>query len=548
MSQSAAAAEPPLTAEECHALCYSALSADDSSALAAALARTPPAFDLNAPTVEGLPLLHHAARQPRPHALAFLLHSLPPGQLDVNAKATDGSNALAAACEDNCVAAAVTLLLKSDVHCIDAGNQDNEGNTALHQAIRFAWVEAVEALAPAVADGRLDPNVRNSEGTTPLHLLCAMSSGRRRQCGDRLFAAVLQLGTSKLNFAVADMKGQTPLHCAASASNSKFLERILGLKDATVDLTAKNNVGRTAFHCAAAKGSLHMAEVLLRRAPGAFDVNAADHNGATALHVAAADGRRYVVDVLLEHLDLVDVACTDKKGRNALMWACSKGHISMALSILTKAGDHIDLCQASCNGSTALHLACATAMDRAVKALLERGADVTALDRHGRPPFFSALSWTTTAALFFKHCPPELLAKSDQRQCTPLHHAAALGRATVVEQVLQLVDAGLVDANARDESGGTALHCSVRKSAQVWPLLLPRMSEEAITAQDCRGMTALHLAVQKADASARLLLPYFTADARALRSALGKTAIEIAQETCPRMVDLLQGSLTKAAQ
>lgn len=55
-----------------------------------------------------------------------------------------------------------------DVDAIDVNAQDNEGNTALHHAVKNYTPEYAELL---LEYSDLDPNIQNNEGMTPLHLL-----------------------------------------------------------------------------------------------------------------------------------------------------------------------------------------------------------------------------------------------------------------------------------------------------------------------------------------------------------------------------------------
>jgi serine/threonine protein kinase len=115
-----------------------------------------------------------------------------------------------------------------------------------------------------------DVNLRNGQGSTPLH--AAIASDRKE-----LVRLLIAKGA---DINARDSWGMTPLHWALQSGNQEVAELVLA-KGANVD--ARDSWGMTALHRALQSGKQHMAELLLTK--GA-DVNAKDNQGYTPLHSA----------------------------------------------------------------------------------------------------------------------------------------------------------------------------------------------------------------------------------------------------------------------
>jgi ankyrin repeat protein len=200
-----------------------------------------------------------------------------------------------------------------------------------------------------------------------------------------------------------DTNGNTPLHVAASAGQSKAVAFLLD-HGATVGATNLSE-WLTPLHMAARQGHLASVEVLV--AHGA-PVNAADLHGCRPLHSAVYAGDLRVGACLLEHG--ADVNAPRTEGGTPLLYAVSGKHAGM-VSLLLQHGANCEL--ATTNGTTPLHTAARLNEPELALQLLEAGAKVDA---------------------------------RDMRSATPLHDAAAVGAIAVAEVLL----CHGADADAKD--------------------------------------------------------------------------------------------------
>ena len=225
-------------------------------------------------------------------------------------------------------------------------------------------------------------------------------------------------------------------------------------------------------------------------------------------------------------------------------------------------------------GSTALHIATAEARKEVVKLLVERGANVNAVDTFDHTPLHEAVlkgNVTIIAALLAvkavnvdakcKHgMTPLLLAAragkaeivkllcdrgadleaKDPRQMTALMWAAASGHTSVVETLVEQK----ADAHARDKPGFTALHFAAERGHADVVRVLADNGADVDTRSDDQ-LTALHSAAQNGhvDAVMVLLAHQVSVDAkdRSGMTPLGTTAsnFKVDEMKCVAVMNLL---------
>ncbi|XP_054570348.1 ankyrin repeat domain-containing protein 55 [Eptesicus fuscus] len=289
------------------------------------------------------------------------------------------------------------------------GDSSEEVDLSLvYQAASSGDVRALTALI------REDPSVlesRDTEGCTPLmHAV----SGRQVDTAKLL----LKMGA---NVNTQDAEGRTSLCLAAYLG---WLEGCVSLlrNGAKHGIPDKN--GRLPLHAATAEPDVRLLAVLVQQC-GLSEVNHQDSEGMTPLHWAAFHNQPQHTQVLLRKG--ADPTLVDRDFRTALHWAVQSGNRLLCSIILSHhQGPSIINCDDE-SGKTCVHMAAAAGFSDIITEL-------------ARVP----------------ECNLQALDLDDR---TPLHWAAAAGKAECVRSLLDLgVDSSLRDVN---ESAplAYALHC-----------------------------------------------------------------------------------------
>jgi len=169
---------------------------------------------------------------------------------------------------------AVKLFIETDVNA-----NHNKDETLLHYAAKVGNLDVMRLL---LGKG-IDVNVKQNDGTTPLHL-----------------ASLYNIDSNVVKFLLdngADVNaksdyGTTPLH---SVANRDSFEAVKLFLENGADSNAKDNHGYTSLHYAAHKGSVNVIKLLLEK--GA-DVDGKTNKGEKALDIATRHNRKYVIEIL----------------------------------------------------------------------------------------------------------------------------------------------------------------------------------------------------------------------------------------------------------
>jgi len=217
------------------------------------------------------------------------------------------------------------------------------------------------------------------------------------QAADR--ATVLALIQQHADVKAPEPDGTTALHWAAREDDLEMAGRLI---QAGADVKAANRYGVTPLYLACLNGSAPMIEKLL--AAGA-DANAVVTLGETALMTVARTGNVEAAQVLLAHGAAVD-AREEWRGQTALMWAVAEQHPDMVRELIAHGADvnarsavqHWER-QTTAEprekwlppgGLTPLLFAARQACLECARILVEKGADLNAVDPAGISPVLSA--------------------------------------------------------------------------------------------------------------------------------------------------------------
>ena len=331
----------------------------------------------------------------------------------------------------------------------DVEARDRDGFTALHAAAFKNSVAAIAALLEAGAG----LEERNYDGRTPLQVANQGDSA----------AALVALLEAGADFDVRDWFGRTPLHMSALAVGRGRANDPLGLMTGLVallhagaDLNVFDVLGWTPLHTAAAESN--PAAVLALLGAGA-DPNARNPDGWTPLRQWVGHGDNPAILAAL--LDAgADLDTLDNDGDPLLHLAAERDRPAAIVALL-EAGANLDARDSS--GRTALHAAAAstamgnTAAAAAIAVLLEAGADPTALDDSGLTALQSAPAEGSVLmmALLDAHAGRNVVDPNahDRFGYTALHAAARANSRRLIEA---LVRAG-ADVDALDNDGHTPL-------------------------------------------------------------------------------------------
>jgi ankyrin repeat protein len=361
-----------------------------------------------------------------------------------------------------------------------------------------------------------------------------------------------------------DPRGRTPLHLAAAGGHRGLLEHLLARG---CDPNARDQTGRTPLFAALEHGAAALPLVRALIAHGA-DAEIIDANGetplglalehgqiqrwlnwgdwprprrplrATDLPAAAKAGAAVAVERLLELGFAVDVR--DTQGATALLHACGAGHREVAMRLLEAGADaslaaqsgvtplaaavtarrealvtllcehQVTVDQRLPGDATALMVAAAMGYPELVEQLLDAGADIHAVDAHGR----SALHAAAQSA--FEHNDS---LRARRLFDLLLKRGAELNRADAEGKTPLLL---LLGAHLRPGSACDATHIGA-----LVPVLLD--AGAALEHADQRGVTALHACAMHALLPpARVLLA--RGAARDATDAFGRTAADVARQ------------------
>jgi ankyrin repeat protein len=273
---------------------------------------------------------------------------------------------------ENSNAAVIEMLIAAGC---DVNRKSRFECTACHRAAE----NANDAVMAQLIAAKADVNVIDSSGVTPIILAAANRNAR-------VIELLIAAGANPRRGCAS--RGRTLCHVAAANPNEAILKRVLALG---VDVNARDRCNWSACHFAAETGTAASIEALVA-AGAAIDVLA--DMDQSVLHLAArnvhADALRCLLR-LRSNVDVRDIEC-----RTPCCVAVKYRRFENVRALL-EAG--ADINAVDDRGASLLHAATECVYDshdgtetdtRIVQLLLQRGADFRLLDNEGRSPLHTA--------------------------------------------------------------------------------------------------------------------------------------------------------------
>jgi ankyrin repeat protein len=386
----------------------------------------------------------------------------------------------------------------------------HDGRTYLHWAANRGNAEVVEYLLNKGAK----VNIMDSHGTTPL--LFAAASGQPNTKiydlllahGDNLKKNVNQDGANALLLAVANDKELT--------LTNYFISKGL-------DLNSVDAAGGNAFSYAAKGGNVDLLKTLIQKgvkpSPNAIlmaaqggggrrggsggitlagyqyleslnlKANVTGKNGANALHyIVRKPNQAEIINYFLSKG--VDVNQADEDGNTVLMNAAAGNRDTAVIGLLLPKVKNIN--QANLKGETALAMAVRSNSPDVLAYLINKGADVKALDKNGNNLAYYLM---------------ESYRPQGQGFSGPAAPQGGAPRQDDFDAKLNVLKSKGLDVTTPQKNGNTLYHLAIAKNDIG---LLKRLQPLGIdvNAKNAEGLTALHKAamVAKDDAMMKYLL------------------------------------------
>lgn len=352
----------------------------------------------------------------------------------------------------------------------DVTQKDMYGDTVLHVCTMAAV--KTDVLSVLINHGA-PVNERNKKGVTPLSLAIEKNNTEH----------VIFYARAGADINAEDMEGNTPLTRALESPSIDMLKTLITPQN----VLSKDSAGNTPLHIALIKDSSF--DYIKFLVETGADVNARNKDGDSVLFLAVRKNKKDVGDLLLS--------------KNADIFASNTENNSPLRIALTQGGDVQDwlitsqtLNASDGSGNSPLHYACEWKLDEAVSALIQKGANVNAVNANGESALFAAVKADSPSTI-------NILVENgiitdtrssltrDHLGNTPLHYAVKWNSLQAAQSVISLG----FDVNSQNLSGKTALSDCCRSDKKQMAVLLIQNGAN-VNSTDVTGRSVLVDAIQ----------------------------------------------------
>ena len=266
-------------------------------------------------------------------------------------------------------------------------------------------IQPKQLVSSMLRQFNIDPNLKDFEGGTLLHLAC-------REGRIDVVHTLIQTFKAELN--IRDDHNDTPLMKAVEYGRCETVKSLIS--DYGCDISIKGSNGYSLLHIAIVEGHMEMFEMLVSEFEMSPIVIDGDDN--TPLMLAMKKEKNELVLALLEKYSC-GPNTKDNEGNSPLHVACMKGDLSL------------------------------------VQTLITHGADLNALDEHGYTPLMTAVKYRNSEVVKLLHdhgCDINVTASNGW---SLLHIAVSKGH---IEMLKMLVSKIGMSPLVVDEAGDTPLH------------------------------------------------------------------------------------------
>lgn len=245
------------------------------------------------------------------------------------------------------------------------------------------------------------------------------------------------------------------LYDAVTSNDPSLVSHLLIHSAADVNKSC-GDLHRTPLHQAAHLNHPKLISTLLQH--GAL-LTLEDSAGDTALHLAAWAGNVEALSTLLKSSTSADVDILSGRDAYSPLWCALSAHHIDAARLLLRHGARVSLRSVTGSEMLPLHQAAVTSQSAMCELLLERGAQVDALDEGGSTALhYAAASGSEVCVNVLLRAGAEIGVRQAQG-LTPGHWAAHKGH---VEVLGMLLDSG-AEVNAKAEEGAMLLHLAANR-------------------------------------------------------------------------------------